>query len=72
MDTTNWVVVRAGMEPYEIPHAEVEAHLKSHGECVHLVPTRVWRHYETSKKTLEASRAELRTYRRAAMVVGVR
>lgn len=68
-DTTHWIVAREDMEPYEIKHDEVRNCIAAHGECVHLVPTRVWRDYLATWRRLHLVKAELRTYRRATLVV---
>ena len=69
-DGAYWIVVRDGVEAYELRGGDRELAelLETYGECVHLVPGRVWRDYRETAERLAIIRNEMRTYRRAAMV----
>jgi hypothetical protein len=67
-DTLHWIVVRAGIQPYEVKEDDLADELNAHGEVVHLVEGRVWRDYQATLDRLGLMRDELRSYRRAAFV----
>lgn len=68
-DTTHWIVVPKNGDAHEVHEPGVAEFVRTHGECVHLVPTRVWRDYEATRDRLAIIRNELRTYKRATFVI---
>lgn len=67
-DTTHWIAVHVQGKPEEIADADLPAYLAKYGECVHLVPGRVWRDYLETHARMTTLWHEMRTFKRAAFV----